>query len=52
MDTTLKVVAVLSLVLIAVVVTIVGIEIVDYLKDTESAWNARWVNVINRGPVQ
>ena len=52
MDLTLKVVAVLSLVLIAVVVTVVGIEIVDYLKDSESAWTARWGNVINRGPVQ
>ena len=52
MDTILKVAAVVALIVIAVTVVIVGIEIVDYLRDTESAWTARWTNVINRGPVQ
>lgn len=52
MDTILKLTAVLALVLIAVVVTIVGIEVVDYLNAGRSAWTAPWINVINRGPVQ
>lgn len=44
--------AALSLLVLAVMAVIVGVELVQYLNNTESAWTAPWVNTINRGPVQ